>query len=413
MNDLNDLTVSQRAHETHMWPADGHLLPTDQQCYVNQGPHVGGHLLTVSQNTYETQLDAADGHLLPTDQERAVNHKRSVGGHPLTVSHNKVDTHVDAADGHLLPTDHPRPVNQDKIVGGHPLTVSQMRYETQGRFADGHLLPTDQDHLVNHSGSVGGHPPVVPPSPPGTSRSTPGQPVNDGWAELRVCGDLFARAQAERIAVSNLLRTSDHDMFGPILASLEESEKLCKLALRRCYRRVVPASLRNLQKVEKGLGEDSFARILGHLGDPYIATPHWWEGTGSSRVLMQGEPHIRTISQLWHYCGHGRPGRVAKGATAAELAALGNPTLKMLVHLQAEWCMKQNGRYRELYTATREAAEDKVHSVPCVRCGPSGRPALEGTPWSKGHQHAHALRIVGKEILRDMWLARHNEEMAS
>ena len=375
MNDLNDLTVSQLSNETHRPTADGHFLPTDQQELVNQAVVVGGHLLTVSQRTHETHALFADGHLLPTDQHAVVNHFLSVGGHLLTVSQRVIETQVNSVDGHFLPTD-------------------------QGQF-------------VNHKGSVGGHPPLVPPSPPGTTGLTPNQPVNDGWAELRVCGDLFARAQAERIAVSNLLRTSDHDMFGPILANLEETEKLCKLALRRCYRRVVPASLRNLQKVEKGLGEDSFARILGHLGDPYIATPHWWEGTGSSRVLMQGEPYIRTISQLWQYCGHGRPGRVAKGATAAELAALGNPTLKMLVHLQAEWCMKQNGRYRELYTATRETVKDKVHSVPCVRCGPSGRPALEGTPWSKGHQHAHALRIVGKEILRDMWLTRHNEEMAT
>ena len=171
-----------------------------------------------------------------------------------------------------------------------------------------------------------------------------------------------------------------------------------------------PPSLRNLQNTEPGLGEDSFARILGHLGDPLIATPHWWEGTGSNRVLMQGDPYVRTVSQLWQYCGHGRPGRVSKGASAAELAALGSPTLKMLLHLQATWCMRHKGRYRDLYVSTREAVKDKTHSVPCVRCGPSGRPAAEGTPWPIGHQHAHALRIVGKEILRDMWLARKEEE---
>ena len=331
----------------------------------------------------------------------------------LTVSHRGHETHLSSADGHLLPTDQPHLVNHRVSVGGHLLTVSHSSHETHAPPADGHLLPTDHCHSVNQCGAVGGHPPVVSPSPLRGSGLTLQQSMNDGWSELRVCADQFARAQAARIAVSNLLRTSDHDMFGPILADLKETEKLCKLALRRCYRRVVPASLRNLQKMEEGLGEDSFARILGHLGDPYIATPHWWEGTRRKRVLMQGEPYVRTISQLWQYCGHGRPGRVAKGATAKELAAQGNPTLKMLVHLQAEWCMRQKGRYRELYVTTREAVEDKAHSVPCVRCGPSGRPALEGTPWSIGHQHAHALRIVGKEILRDMWLARHNEEMAS
>ena len=33
-----------------------------------------------------------------------------------------------------------------------------------------------------------------------------------------------------------------------------------------------------------------------------------------------------------------------------------------------------------------------------------------GSPWSKGHIHAHALRIVGKELLRDMWLVRRAVE---
>lgn len=234
----------------------------------------------------------------------------------------------------------------------------------------------------------------------------------DGWGELRICADLLHRAQQERIAVGNLLRTSDRDLFGPHLAQLEATEHAARLMLRRCYRRVVPASLKALQKTEAGLGEDSFARILGHLGDPYIATPHWWEGTGTNRTLMVGEPYVRTIGQLWQYCGHGAPGRVTKGMTAEQLAGLGNPTLKMLVHLQAEFCMKQKGRYRALYDTVRATVADKTHTTPCVRCGPSGKPAQDGTPWSAGHQHAHALRLLGKEILRDMWLARHTEETA-
>ena len=328
--------------------------------------------------------------------------------HDLTVSQGSHDTQSVSADGHLLPTDQTRGDTQCGDVGGHLLTVSQIAFDTHSRGADGHLLPTDQSRSDTHALFVGGQPRVVPPDP---TTNVVARPISatSGWVELRITADLFARAQAERIAVNNLLRTSDHDLFGPIVAALEETERLCKLALRRCYRKVVPASLRNLQKTEPGLGEDSFARILGHLGDPLIATPHWWEGTGSNRVLMQGEPYVRTISQLWQYCGHGRPGRISKGANATELAAMGSPTLKMLVHLQAEWCMRQQGRYRNLYTAAREAVENKAHSVPCVRCGPSGRPAAEGTPWSKGHQHAHALRIIGKEILRDMWLARRNE----
>lgn len=370
------------------------------------------HDLTVSQPSAETQDKGADGHLLPTDHEQRDVQKEIVGGHHLAGSHESLKTQWVIAAGHHLTVSQLGAETQMTTADGHFLLIDHSAGGTHCGDVDEHLLPTDHIPLNTQMPSVGGQPPVVPPDPPANVGPQPIVLPPDGWVELRICADLFARAQAERIAVANMLRTSDHDMFGPILDNLEETEKLCKLALRRCYRNVVPASLRTLQKTEPGLGEDSFARILGHLGDPYIATPHWWEGTGSNRVLMQGEPYVRTIGQLWQYCGHGRPGRPAKGATATELAALGNPNLKMLVHLQAEWCIRQNGRYRQLYVATREAVEGKEHSVPCVRCGPSGKPALEGSEWSKGHQHAHALRLVGKEILRDMWLARHLEEAA-
>ena len=90
--------------------------------------------------------------------------------------------------------------------------------------------------------------------------------------------------------------------------------------------------------------------------------------------------------------------------TAEQLAAQGSPMLKMLVHLNAESCMKtMSSPYRLVYERVRQDVTDKVHTVECVRCGPSGKPAQPGAPWSPGHQHAHALRIVGKEILRDLW----------
>lgn len=61
--------------------------------------------------------------------------------------------------------------------------------------------------------------------------------------------------------------------------------------------------------------------------------------------------------------------------------------------------------YRFIYDQRREATLDRLHQNDCRRCGPSGKPALSGTPWSRAHQHADALRIVGKAILRDLWLA--------
>ena len=46
--------------------------------------------------------------------------------------------------------------------------------------------------------------------------------------------------------------------------------------------------------------------------------------------------------------------------------------------------------------------EDAVHPVTCVRCGPSAKPAEPGSAPSKAHQHANALRKVGKELLKDL-----------
>jgi len=285
------------------------------------------------------------------------------------------------------------------------LDSGQRNADTQRAVAAVDLLATGHSALDTQKVPAGSDTP--PPTHP--SDQTP--PIADpgAWVELRICADLFWRAQEERKAVANLLRHTDPDYFGEHLARLEVTEHAALLMMRRCYRRVALPELRAWQKASRGVGEDSFARILGHLGDPYIATPHRWEGTGAARVLLVGEPYVRTVSQLWSYCGHGDPlRRPKKGMTADEAAALGNPGLKMLVHLQAEWCMKSGGVYRDVYDAVRLAAADKVHAVPCVRCGPSGKPAAEGSPWSKGHQHAHALRLTGKAILRDMWLTRHN-----
>lgn len=334
----------------------------------------GVDLLAVSQYATETHCPCADCDLLPADHLTGDTNRPSVGGHLLHPGHEGLDAHLRTADCDLLPADHPCRDGQTTPVGGH-------------------LLPT-----------------------PATSNEAPPTVVSSqGWVELRLSADLFARAQAERIATGNLLRTYDPDFFADHFARLEATEHAAKLMLRRCYKRVAPPELRAWQEASKGVGPDSFARILGHLGDPYIATPHRWEGTGADRVLIQGESYVRTVAQLWQYCGHGDPARrKTKGMTADDLFALGNPTLKMLVHLQAEWCMKQpGGRYRLVYEAARLSAADKTHATPCVRCGPSGKPAVEGSPWSAGHQHAHALRIVGKELLRDMWLVRSATEVAA
>lgn len=258
--------------------------------------------------------------------------------------------------------------------------------------------------------------------PPGSNVGPAPIPPSSGWVELRVLAEVFTDAQQLRIATENRVRELGGAFAERVAEPFRASEHAARLELRRTYRRVVPAEIVAWQKAEKGVGADLLARLLGHLGDPYIATPHAWMADardghvcdplrcGKGRHLVVFQPFTRTVSQLWSYCGHGDPTRRKfKGMTADDALGLGSPVCKMLVHLLAEACMKQQAgnRYRDFYEARRLVTADRVHAVARARCGPSGRPAAEGSPWSKAHQHADVLRIVGKELLRDLWLVRH------
>jgi len=313
------------------------------------------------------------------------------------------------------------------VVGGEVLRPGQIRYETQAGVAgsdpsltDGHSssdthvvsvvgepnpATDDQSPADTHRSHVVGG--TLAANHPTTQGTTPMSPASDGWLELRIWAEMFDDAQKARIANVNRAERggADPDIFGAHIAELTRTEHACRLAMRRTFRRVAPKPIIEWQKATNGIGIDLLARLLGHMGNPRWATPHHWEGTGSSRILITDPPFERTVGQLWQYAGHGAPGRKWKGMTADDLAAQGSPMLKMLVHLNAEACMKcMTSPFRLVYEQTRQAVADKVHTVECVRCGPSGKPAQPGSPWSPGHQHAHALRIVGKEILRDLWM---------
>jgi len=52
---------------------------------------------------------------------------------------------------------------------------------------------------------------------------------------------------------------------------------------------------------------------------------------------------------------------------------------------------------------------DRVHATACVRCGPSGKPALVGSPWSLKHQHEAAKRYTVKMFLKELWIASRQD----
>jgi len=170
-----------------------------------------------------------------------------------------------------------------------------------------------------------------------------------------------------------------------------------------------------------GVGEKQGARLLAAVGDPYWNTLH---------------DRPRLVSELWAYCGlhvlpaaqssldthgegggGGKQGDPGQTTTAAQPCAAGvaptrargqranwSTTAKTRAYLIAESCIKQaRSPYRAVYDDGRKKYDGALHAAPCRRCGPAGKPAETGTQLSAGHQHARAMRLVMKEILRDLW----------
>lgn len=143
-------------------------------------------------------------------------------------------------------------------------------------------------------------------------------------------------------------------------------------------------------KAQKGIGEKQGGRLIAAIGDPYVRPA----------MLLPDETwdpaRPRTVSELWAYCGL-KPGQRRKRGELANWSA----TAKMRAWNVAGSMLKAGNR--EVYDKRKAATEGRLHSAECVRCGPSGKPALPGTPWSDGHRHADALRVVSKEILKELW----------
>ena len=240
-----------------------------------------------------------------------------------------------------------------------------------------------------------------------SAESVPPAPA-PAYHELRVFAELYADVQQARIACANRAERGglDPTILAAYLAGLRESEHKLGLAMVRCYRRVVDPAIREWQQATPGIGEHLLARLLGTIGHPRHATPYHWEGSGSERVLIADPPFERNVAKLWSYCGHGDPSRKRrKGMTAEEGAALGNPRAKMLVHLLAEAAMKCVGSASEERATSGGSSQPTRARSPYRDVYEQGRATYatrEG--WTPARQHAAALRLVGKEILRDLWV---------
>lgn len=243
----------------------------------------------------------------------------------------------------------------------------------------------------------------------------------DDYRVLNLQGSIFDTLQQTRIMLSNRLtnpRVKDlADAYGLTihLDAIKAAETEAGKILRQLYIAAVPEEILVWQSQSPGVGELLTARLLGRTGHPRMAFPkRWVDGTkGAKLELIDDEPYTRSLRQFWAFCGLGDPLRKrVRNMTQAEALALGDPNAKKIMWNIATSVMRNSGArreqprtsYRVVYDAARIHYDERLHATPCVRCGPSGKPAQEGSQWNDGHKHAAALRKMQKEILRDLWI---------
>lgn len=198
--------------------------------------------------------------------------------------------------------------------------------------------------------------------------------------------------------------TLDHPdvrRLAALVQYLEDATHQASLNLARVMRH---HPLGEWVKASKGVGEKQAARLLASIRDPYWNDRH-------------NRP--RSLRELYRYCGMDVVNTGAQasdgsqsgvGAGVAPFKVRGelvtwSPDARMRLWLIASKCVMvgHGGPYRAKYDEGRAKYADAVHAQDCKRCGPKGHPAPAGSPLSAAHQHARAIRLVAKLILRDLF----------
>ena len=128
----------------------------------------------------------------------------------------------------------------------------------------------------------------------------------------------------------------------------------------------------------RGYGFKTVARLLGCIGDPY-----WNERDNKAR----------TVSALWAYSGlHVIDGNAAKRRKGEQ--ANWSTEAKTRAYLIAESQIKSRGKFRDAYDK-RRAHTAQTHP-----------------DWTLGHSHNDAMRVVMKEVVKDLWLISRDAHLA-
>ena len=228
---------------------------------------------------------------------------------------------------------------------------------------------------------------------------------------LRVLAGTLDDLQQMRIMTGNRIAAAERK-YGDALPHLYEAldplvdaEHRAELMLKRVWR---SHALAPWAKSVPGCGEKLIARLVAVIGEPSLrAVGHWAVAEGeSARVWVVDGYEERSAAELLAYCGHGDPLRTGRrsGMTREEVLKQGNPAAKLAAwKLGYQFMRTPASPYRATYLAERARYADKVHARSCPRCGPRGRPALPGSPWSENHKHNAAIRNTTHAFLVDLW----------
>jgi len=217
-----------------------------------------------------------------------------------------------------------------------------------------------------------------------------------------------------------------NDVFASFHATVELEERVETMLIRSWRQHPMAPWAKSVS----GVGEKSIARLVSEIGDPLVRVIGEWQGEGEARSWVETGREPRTFAQLCAYVGHGDARRRKRqGMSQDEAFRLGNPAAKMRVYLIAEAGMKGACRTCRLASRQRKEEGEVAYAPPpagctCAETHPlrhaynvarakyatrlhteedAPRTLNPGDPWAAAHQHAAAMRFVGKAFLKLLW----------